>query len=167
MPEPFRFCPRCATALVDDTRGGRVRRVCPACTFVDWDNPTPVVAALVEHQGDVILVRNHGWPETWYGLVTGFLERDESPEAGILREVEEELGLSGEIVEPLGNFAFPPMHQVILAYHVRAEGTLVLGEELADYKRVPPQRLRPWPLGTGEAVAEWLRRRATRSASEG
>jgi hypothetical protein len=48
------------------------------------------------------------------------------------------------------------MNQVIMAYHVRAEGTIILGEELADYKHVLPALLRPWPMGTGEAVRDWL-----------
>jgi hypothetical protein len=52
------------------------------------------------------------------------------------------------------------MNQIILAYHVRAAGEVVLGEELAGYKAVPVERLRPWGLGTGEAVRDWLARRA-------
>ena len=30
---------------------------------------------IVEHPDGVLLVRNHGWPEKMFGLVTGFLER--------------------------------------------------------------------------------------------
>src|SRR5687767_11784594 len=50
----YRFCPRCAGALVDRPLGGDAttsRRACPdeACGFVHWGNPTPAVGALVEH----------------------------------------------------------------------------------------------------------------------
>ncbi|MBM4396961.1 MAG: ADP-ribose pyrophosphatase, partial [Deltaproteobacteria bacterium] len=74
-----RFCPRCGTALAPRETGGRTYPACPAegCGFVHWGNPTPVVAAIVELDGEVVLVRNHGWPETWHGLVSGFLEREE------------------------------------------------------------------------------------------
>jgi hypothetical protein len=34
-----------------------------------------------------------------------------------------------------------------------------LNEELADVRRVAPDRLRPWDFGTGLAVADWLKRR--------
>src|SRR5262249_55433593 len=73
----IRFCPRCATPLNPRQTGGRERLACPGpdCGFVFYDNPLPVVAGLVEHEGDVLLVRSVGWPESWYGLVTGFLER--------------------------------------------------------------------------------------------
>ncbi len=36
--------------------------------------PIPVVAAIVELDGMVILARNRLWPEKMFGLVTGFLE---------------------------------------------------------------------------------------------
>lgn len=124
-----------------------------------YDNPTPVVAAIVEHEGDVILVRNKGWPEKWFGLVTGFLERGETPEAGVLRELKEELGLDGQIVSFVGHYSFDQMNQLIIAYHVKASGEIVVGEELAGFKRVSPEKLRPWPFGTGQAVADWLARR--------
>jgi ADP-ribose pyrophosphatase YjhB (NUDIX family) len=123
---------------------------------VHWDNPTPVVAALVETPDGVVLVRDKRWPDDWFGLVTGFLERGESPEEGTLREVEEELGLTGQVVGLIGVYGFSVMHQLIVAYHVRAQGTIRLGEELAAHKVVPADKLKPWPLGTGHAVRDWL-----------
>lgn len=151
-------CLRCGVALVDRHDGERTRRTCPACGWVFYDNPLPVVAAIVEHEGAVILVRNHGWPEKMFALVTGFLERDETPEAGVLREVREELGLEGEVVSLIGVYDFTMRNELIVAFHVRATGTIVLGAELADHRRVAKEKLRPWPLGTGLAVRDWLAR---------
>ena len=51
------------------------------------------------------------------------------------------------------------MNQLILAFHVRAEGRIVLGEELVEFKAVAPERLRPWKFGTGYAVMDWLEKR--------
>ena len=47
---------------------------------------------------------------------------------------------------------------MIFAYHVIApEGPIVLAaDELADYKEVPLEKLRPWPQGTGPALRDWL-----------
>jgi len=158
----MRFCPRCATELVLRPGPGRERLACPRgeCGFVHYDNPVPVVAGLVEHEGDVLLVRSVGWPEHWYGLVTGFLERDEEPEAAILRELREELGLEGRVVRPIGIYTFPERNELILAYHVEARGEVRLGAELEGMKRIPPEKLRPWPFGTGLAVRDWLAGRA-------
>src|SRR5438309_1254651 len=80
-----------AAPLRPQTPEGRERLHCStdSCDYVFYDNPVPVVAALVEHGQTVLLVRGKGWPEKWYGLVTGFLEKGESPEEGVLREVRE------------------------------------------------------------------------------
>jgi NADH pyrophosphatase NudC (nudix superfamily) len=123
---------------------------------VYWDNPTPVVAAIVEHEGSVILVRNSGWPEKMYGLITGFLEKGETPEGSIAREIKEELGLTAKISEFIGNYAFFEMNQLLLVFHVVAVGDINMGSELEAYKRIPPEKLRPWPFGTGLAVKDWL-----------
>ena len=162
VPGEMKFCPTCKSKLVTFEDEGRTRLRCgdEDCDFVFYDNPVPVVAALVEHGETVLLVRNKGWPEKWFGLVSGFLERGESPEEGVLREVKEELGLRGEIGSFIGAYAFPEMNQLILAYHVRAHGDITLGEELASVKAVPPDKLRPWPLGTGQAVRDWLQSRS-------
>jgi hypothetical protein len=48
--------------------GGRERLACGAgCGFVHWDNPAPVVAALVEYHGRVVLARNQGWAAGAFG----------------------------------------------------------------------------------------------------
>jgi NADH pyrophosphatase NudC (nudix superfamily) len=152
----YTYCPNCAVELVDADLGGRVRRKCPSCDFVFWDNPTPVVAAIVEHEGKVILTRNTGWPEKWHGIVAGFFEKGETPEQGVLREVKEELGLDGEIVRFVGYYSFEQMNQIIFVYHIRAEGEIVIGDELEALKALPPEEIHPWSLGTGSALKEWL-----------
>jgi NAD+ diphosphatase len=161
MNERMRFCPWCGGGLIDKQDSGRIRRACaaPGCGYLHYGNPLPVVAGLVEHEGKVLLVRNQGWPEKWFGLVTGFLEANESPEDGIRRELREELGLEGEVVAPIGVYPFFARNELILAYHLRATGVVQVGEELAGYKAIVPDKLRPWAEGTGQAVADWLARR--------
>jgi NAD+ diphosphatase len=153
------FCPRCSAPVADAMHAGRLRRACARCNWVYWDNPTPVVAALIEHHGKVLLARNRAWPPKTFALVTGFLERDEAPAAAIAREVLEETGLTVRACALIGVYEFAPRNEVIIAYHVQAEGTVELGEELVEYRLIEPERVRPWPLGTGLAVADWLRAR--------
>lgn len=158
----LRFCARCATPLAPREDGGRTRLACPkeGCGWVHYGNPLPVVAAIVQHGDDVLLVRNVGWPEGWYGLVTGFLEAGEAPEDGMLRELREELGLTdARIAGFVGVYPFFERNELILAYHVVAQGEVTAGPELAGYKRVPLAKLRPWPFGTGQAVRDFLERR--------
>ena len=155
----FRYCPLCATGLTRQHHGDRERSACPACGWVHWDNPAPVVAALIELEGRILLARNRAWPEKMYALVTGFLERDETPLEAVAREVAEETGLRTRSATLIGVYEFRRKNEVIVAYHVEAEGTVHLGEELVDYRLIEPTRLRPWRLGTGLAMADWMRAR--------
>ena len=154
----MQYCPKCGEKLTLAEAAGRERLRCleQACGYVFWDNPIPTVAAVVELDDRVVLVRQKGWPEKWYGILSGFLERDETPEQAVLREVQEELGLEGEIAGFIGHYSFFQLNQLILAFHVRAQGEIYLGEELEAYKLIPPAKLRPWAVGTGPAVRDWL-----------
>ncbi|HEY3658861.1 MAG TPA: NUDIX domain-containing protein [Steroidobacteraceae bacterium] len=156
----FHFCPRCAAPLAERAVQGEVRSVCSAtCGFVHYDNPTPVVAAVVEHNGMVVLAHNRAWPQTlrsFYGLITGFLERGESPEQCAMREVKEELDLIGTGATLIGVYPFEQMNQVIIAYHVPAIGTVTLNHELDDFRHVPLGECKTWSGGTGLALHDWL-----------
>ena len=155
------FCPICGQSLSLKKIEGREYQACATenCNYVFWDNPLPVVAAVVEYQGHVLLARNRDWAQKIYGLITGFLEKGEAPEKAVLREVKEELGLEAELAGLIGIYPFFERNQLILAYHVVARGRINLGEELVEVIQVPPEKLRPWPFGTGLAVRDWLERR--------
>ena len=160
MPE-MKFCPWCAALLEKKIIDGVERKACPSadCDYVFWDNPTPIVAAIVEMEGAVILVRNQGWPEKWFGLVSGFLEKGETSEQGVVREIKEELDLVADEVTFLGLYPFFERNELILAYHVSAHGDIVTNEEIAEYRVIPVEKLKPWPFGTGKAVSDWLEKR--------
>jgi NADH pyrophosphatase NudC (nudix superfamily) len=155
------FCPRCASPLDSREVAGRARRACPdpVCGFVHWDNPLPVVAGLVEYRGQILLARNAAWTEGMFALITGFLERDETPEDGVRREIKEETNLDVDAISLLGVYEFMRKNELIIVYHAVCDGDIQLSEELAEFRLVAPERVRPWRAGTGHAVAEWLRRR--------
>jgi NAD+ diphosphatase len=161
----YLYCPRCAKPLVERAdpshEGGRVRMACPDPErhYVHWDNPLPVVAAIVEYEGRVLLARNAAWPEGMFALITGFLESGETPEEGIAREVREETSLVADSVKLVGVYEFMRKNELIIAYHVKASGTIALSPELLEYRLVEPAKLRPWRAGTGHAVAQWMRER--------
>ena len=162
----YSFCPKCSAPLETIEIDGCNRRGCTeaSCDFVFWNNPIPIVAGLVEREDGVILIQNKGWPEKWFGLVSGFLEAKETPEDGMLREIREELGLAATLVDLIGLYPFFQMNQLIVAYHAFVEGDVELGDELATYKVVPADKLRPWPMGTGQAVKDWIVTRTKKQA---
>ncbi|MDN3921830.1 NUDIX hydrolase [Roseateles violae] len=164
MNTTYRFCPSCASELallsLEEDGGPKTRLRCPACGFTHWNNPTPVLAAVIEcvdREGQVLLARNAAWPGRFFGLITGFMEAGETPEEGIRREVAEETSLQVERLQLLGVWDFQRMNQVIIAYHAEARGEIRLSPELAEYKLIAPEKVRCWPQGTGQALATWLR----------
>ncbi len=166
MTVDYKFCPACATPLAWITQaedgGDKARLRCPACDFTHWNNPTPVLAAVIEcvdQDGRVLLARNAAWPGRFFGLITGFMEAGETPEEGICREIAEETSLSVDAVQLLGVWDFQRMNQIIIAYHAQARGEIRLSPELAEYKLLAPEDVRCWPQGTGQALATWLRSR--------
>ncbi len=162
----YRFCPACATPLAEiaqaEDGGQKTRLRCPACGWTHWNNPTPVLAAIVEcvdQGGRVLLARNAAWTHRMFALITGFMEAGESPEAGIRREVAEETALEVLDTTLVAVHEFLRMNQVIITYHVRARGEVRLSPELAEYKLFAPVDIRCWRAGTGLALAQWLRAR--------
>ncbi len=165
-PFAFKFCPNCATALQPiaslEDGGEKTRQRCPACGYTHWNNPTPVLAAVIEcadREGRVLLARNAAWTGRMFALVTGFMEAGESPEDGIRREVMEETSLQVDALKLIGVYEFQRMNQVIIAYHALARGEVRLSPELAEYKLFAPADIVCWPAGTGYALADWLRTR--------
>ncbi|MDO9072915.1 MAG: NUDIX hydrolase [Rubrivivax sp.] len=166
MIEDARYCLPCGSALAwltqDEDGGPKSRLRCPACGWTYWNNPTPVLAAIVEctdRGGRVLLARNAAWSGRLFALITGFMEAGETPEQGITREVLEETALHVDHLQLVGVYDFQRMNQLIIAYHAQAHGEVVLSPELAEYKLFEPQDLRCWRAGTGHALADWLRSR--------
>ncbi|MFC5048136.1 NUDIX domain-containing protein [Aquimarina hainanensis] len=156
MREVYKFCPSCQSPL-EVFEEEYLACSSDHCNFVHYGNPTPVVAAIVEYEErQILLAHNTQWPEDWYALITGFLERNEHPDEAVLREVQEELGVMGELVSFVGHYPFYRMNQILLVYHVRVSGKINLNEELDDYKIIPFSEVTYWPAGTGYAVRDFL-----------
>ena len=157
----FRFCPQCATPLqmlVQEEDGGPKERLkCAACGWTHWNNPTPVLAGIVQYQGNILLARNAAWSRRRFALITGFMEAGETPEEGIAREIAEETALVVSELKLVGVYDFQRMNQVIIAYHAVADGNIKLSPELVEYKLYAPSDVICWPAGTGYAVADWQR----------
>ena len=163
MTQTFKFCPQCATPLAfisqAEDGGDKLRLRCPACNFTHWNNPVPVLAAVIEYDGQILLARNAAWPGKMFALITGFMEAGETPQEGIAREITEETNLTTDALDLIGVYDFQRMNQIIIAYHAVCRGEVRLSPELVDYRLYAPQSVKCWPAGTGYALADWLKSR--------
>ena len=163
MGTEFKFCPACAAPLTLQSQmedgGEKARLRCTACDYTHWNNPTPVLAAVVEYQGKILLARNAAWSGEKFALITGFMEAGETPDGGIAREISEETNLETSALKLIGVYDFQRMNQVIIAYHAVCHGDVRLSPELVDYRLYAFEDVLCWPAGTGYALAEFLRSR--------
>lgn len=163
MSSAFKFCPQCATELrpvVQLEDGGEKERLrCLACGYTHWNNPTPVLAAVIEYEGKILLAQNVAWSGKMFALITGFMEAGETPQGGIAREIKEETNLDSTALSLIGVYEFERMNQVIIAYHAVCQGRVKLSAELVDYRLFAFDQVKCWPAGTGYALADWLRAR--------
>lgn len=163
----MKYCPRCTADFETRLLDGVERKVCSNadCRFVVWDNPVPVVAGLVIYRDKLLLARNSNWPTGVFSMITGYLERHEAPEAAILREIREELGLAAHEAEFIGHYPFTPKNQIIMAFAARAEGDIRLNHELCEIELLDLDQVRQKDFGrlvvTAKIVHDWLERRAS------
>ena len=155
------FCLKCASALALKYIDGAQRLACTSsdCDFVYWNNPVPVIAALVGYDGTYVIARNVRWPESIFSVITGYLEQGETPEQAVVREVSEELGLIGNVVCHIGNYIFLEKNQLILCYEVQATGDIITNHELAEVRLLLPAELSEYDFGplyiTKQIIADW------------
>ena len=159
----YKYCPMCAHPLSavirQEDSGPTTRSACTNCTWTHWNNPTPVLAAIVEHKGKIVLARNAAWGPNRFALITGFMEAGESPQEGIQREVKEETNLDVTSLKLIGVYDFQRRNQVLIVYHAltKDEGEINLSPELLDYRMFEFKDLICWPAGTGYGLADWLK----------
>lgn len=146
---PMRFCPHCAQPLAERVAFDRLRSVCLACGFVEFRAPKVGVSVLVlDEEGKVLLVRRAEEPGRGkWGLPSGFIDWDESPEEAAVRECVEETGLAVtdlrlfDVAHYTDDFRGPGIN---LTYRVRVAGGLPRpGDDAAEVRYFARDELPP------------------------
>lgn len=94
------YCYRCGTALESREHEGMERYYCPECDEIRYRNSIPVAGVFVIKGKEVLLIKRGREPHkgTW-SFPAGYLEYNEKPEEGAVRELEEETGLKANTDE--------------------------------------------------------------------
>lgn len=158
----MKYCMQCGSLMSMDMVDGIQRQRCTnkKCRHIFWQNPVPVVAALVEYDGKILLARNSKWPSGLMSLVTGFLEQQETPDEAIRREIMEELNLNCKSVEFLAYYSLLALNQLILLFRVEAWGEVSLNYELAEYCLIDRESLNVSHFGDMAKLDHTIRQQA-------
>lgn len=101
----MKYCPRCATQLELWPNGGRDRPHCPApeCGFIFFGDFSVGCGGVVIRNGKALLVQRGQTPGkgSWQ-IPGGYVECDEHVAEAVVRECQEEAGVTAEVVDVLG-----------------------------------------------------------------
>lgn len=135
----FRFCPICSAELVKKVLDKKVRKACPVCGFVYYQNPVPAAAVIIEKEGKVLLVQRKFNPYAGdWSLPSGFMEYSETPEECAKRETKEETGLDIQIRSLFNIYLAtddPRTHVVLMVYLADIiQGSLKAGDDAKEVR---------------------------------
>ena len=157
---------QCGSVLVRILDGGRFREICENCGWMYYEQLKATAGLLVEHEKKVLLVKRaqEPWKDKWY-LPAGYLEIDESPEQGAVREVLEETGVRTEIVQLLGIYPYnddPRGNGFLILYKaIPISEKFILSAESADCAYFDAHTAPNLPLAGmahRAAILDWVRK---------
>ena len=157
----YKFCPMCSAPLFEKIKD---RIECSAaCGFVNYDNPTPVAAMVVEYDGHIVLAHNRAWQGDFYGLITGFVDHCEGPAECAVREVKEEVGVDVDNIRYFKSQSWPFPNQLMLGFFAEYTGGEIVceDEEIAEAHWYQPDQLPTTPPPTsisGQLIADHVSR---------
>lgn len=163
LPHDFRYCSRCAGPLALVEMEGHLRPRCPRCGFIVYFDPKIVGAAIIEREGQVLLVQRNMEPGVGlWSLPAGHVNRGEVVEEAVQRETTEETGL---IVKPcflVGLYSQPGDTITLAAYYSEIVGGALRpdGHEVRDARFFDVAALPVLAFPRDRAVIEdWLHNR--------
>lgn len=100
----FTYCPKCGKKLVGQPIDGMMRNCCTKCQYIQYINPLPGVAVLVEKDHHLLIGKRskESVESGKWCLPCGFIEHGESYLDAARREVFEKTGLEVEITSLVG-----------------------------------------------------------------
>ena len=113
------FCAVCGSRTRPE-KGGWARR-CGACDAEHFPRVDPVAIMLAEHDGRVLLGRQHSWPPGRYSALAGFIEPGETIEEAVIREIKEEAGVACRAVRYVMSQPWPFPSSLMIACIAQAD----------------------------------------------
>ena len=163
--EQFQFCPKCGSSAF--RIHNEKSKCCADCGFVYYFNSSAAtVAFIMNSKSELLVCRRAKEPQKGtLDLAGGFIDRFETGEEGVAREVLEETGL--EVTEAIYRFSLPNMYlysgflvhtlDQFFECRVKDESSLQAMDDVADSFWMPLEEICPDDFGL-DSVREGVRR---------
>ena len=136
----FTYCPHCGSKLIRKEIGDEgFIPYCESCKIPLWDMfTTSIIAAVVNEQREIALLRQNNVSTTKYVCVAGIMKLGESAEETVIREVKEEIGQDVESLSFVRSFPYEKKEMLMLGYKaVVKKKVFTLSGEVDSVKWVP------------------------------
>jgi ADP-ribose pyrophosphatase YjhB (NUDIX family) len=142
------FCPYCSHKISSKKEGDIIRDYCVPCDTFFYDNPLPVVSNIVVKERKLLLVKRKFEPHIGeWCLPSGFAENNESIQEAALRELEEEAGIVGRIIDFVCvDSAINKLYGDLIFVTFESEwieGDLLAGDDAEEVRFFPFENLPP------------------------
>lgn len=125
------FCSKCNSKLLHYQ--GKAYKICGSCSAECFPNLAPAILTLITKGESILLARSPYFKPNLYSLIAGFIDRGESAEDALRREVMEEVGLEVHNIRYFGSQSWPFPNSFMIAYKVDyLSGEIKLGPEIED-----------------------------------
>jgi ADP-ribose pyrophosphatase YjhB (NUDIX family) len=148
MEKKRTHCSYCGNKISQREEGDILRDYCVSCETYFYENPLPVVSTIVVVDRELLLVkRKHEPHKGEWCLPSGFAEVGESIQSAALRELEEETGVKGKIIDFVCvDSAYSNMYGDLIFVTFEAEwikGDLNAGDDAEEVRFFPFQKIPP------------------------
>lgn len=129
------YCQACGSSLVRKNEGDKKRPYCEICRTFTYVDPKVAVVALVTCQTSILLVKRDIEPHLGkWSLPSGYVDRGESLENALIREVFEETTICSIPSHYLGVFSGKGPVVVHVYVATCKSGTAKPGDEVSEVK---------------------------------
>ncbi|MDD1728050.1 MAG: NAD(+) diphosphatase [Methanospirillum sp.] len=111
------FCGRCGTK--NGMKVDELAKQCPACGLLTFPRLSPAIIVRIVQEDRILLARSPHFPSGMYSVVAGFVEPGESLEAGVHREVFEEVGIRIRDLQYFGSQPWPFPDSLMIGFVAR------------------------------------------------
>jgi NAD+ diphosphatase len=122
------FCGRCGIGT--RTHPTLRAKECPRCGLLHFPRLAPAIIVLVERGPEMLLARARRFPTAMYSTLAGFVEPGETLEEAVIREVQEESGITVNNIHYFGSQPWPFPHSLMIGFTATyASGQITLNDE--------------------------------------
>ena len=134
------------------------------CLLCSFENPKPTVTAIAIRDGKILVAKRNEAPfKGEWDFLGGYIQKEETPEEALRRELKEELGTGVCGVTFIGSFpgtasykdrSFPVLS---FAYLVELEGEMVLNHENSEVAWIPLASLDTIAFDSNVKILKYLK----------